>query len=473
MKDNNQNTSHHLLRGIKNFFSQEPLWKLFSLAAALFMWFIVMNTINPTEIKTFTASVSLENLESLTDQGYIVSNFEEFENLNVSVKVEGTRPALDELSKSENKNNIKAKIDLSKIEVNNNDVFPKTYSMVIVPALPSSLYIYNYDIASYYPTICEIQIDKASSKTVPVELNTYGAPVSGYTAEAPVTDVTEVLVTGPESRIANVEKAIATIDITGEKDDVVKSCAMAVYDEDNLPLEGFLTEPENIPVSIEIRKNNTVKIEEPRTIGSLPEHLELLSVDWSPKTINVTSDGDNTVESISLPAIDLTKINKETTKIVDISDMLERANLKAVNNQKKVTITIKVGLTSAEKYIITSGMINVVGLAPDLSVSIPDNVIAEIGGAENIDLNSLMPVLDLSGLNEGKHSVPLKLTLPQNAILKENILLDVTIAKKTTIPDANDSPAETEITTETETTTAHTEHTEISTSHAENSTNEQ
>lgn len=435
MKNNNQNFSHHLFKIIKNSISHEFLWKFFSLISAIFMWFIVMNIINPTEIKNFTSPVTFENMNILNENGYVVSNLTDFEDLSISIKVEGTRPALDELSKTENKNNIKAKIDLSKIEINSEDSFPRTYSMIIVPTLPSSSYMYNYDIASYYPTITEIIIDKAGTKTVPVELKTYGSPLSGYVAGKAYSDIKEVTVTGPKSEVSKVEKVIATIDITNEKGMVLKNCSMKVCDDNDALLDNFIVTPESIPVSVEIKKSSTVKIDKPRTIGELPDHLELLSLEWSPKSIDVTSSDDIIPESITLPPIDLTTINKETTTVIDISDILNRAGLETDKNGNKITVTIKVGVKSAEEYVIPSNIIKITGLAPNLNVSIPDNLNIEIGGVNNIDIAALAPTIDLSDLNEGKHNVPVKLTLPENAVLKDTATINIEITKNTILAE--------------------------------------
>lgn len=456
MKNNRHSVSHHLLRSIKNFFSEEPLWKLFSLAAAVFMWFIVMNIINPTEIKTFQASIALENMSSLTEQGYMVSNLEEIEKYSISVKVEATRPALDELSESENKNNIKARIDLSKIEINESDEFPKKYSLVVAPSLPSNLYIYNYDISSYYPTVCEVEIDRATSKTVPVEIRTYGTPASGYTADEPVSDIKEVVVTGPQHKIFNANKAVATVDVTGQKQDINENCDLKVYDEDDTALEGFIVDPESINVSVEIRKNHTVEIEEPRTVGNLPDYLELLSVEWSPKSINVTSGDENALESINLPVIDLTEIHETTTRVINISDILENAGLEADSSQKNVTVTINVGLKSAERYTIPAETIRITGLGAGLEADITDDVTVEIGGVENLNVSSLVPRVDLSGLNEGEHTVALNLTLPAGAVMSGEVNVPVNITRV----ENNSIVTETETA---ETTTVETESTTVTT----------
>lgn len=433
MKNNNVNSSHHLLRGIKNFFSRDLLWKIFSLVIAVFMWFLVMNTINPTEIKTFTAPITFENMEALTEKGYIVSNIQDFDSATVTIKVEASRPALDALSKAENKNSIKAKIDLSKIEIDQNSNFPYTITAAIVPSLPSNSYLYNYDISSYYPNGAEIEIDKAATRTIPVELATYGSPMSGYVADDATSDTEEVEVTGPNSIINTVEKVLATIDITNAKETVNKNCTMTVYDTNDTALKGFIIEPESINVSVVIKKNNVIKIEEPVTTGNLPDQLELLSIEYSPKSINATSFNDRVPESITLPPIDLTSITKETTKAIDISDILEKAGLEA--KAKKINVTIKVGVKSAEDYVIPTSTIKAVGLGANYNINFDDDEITlEIGGVNNIDIATLTPMIDVTNLSEGKHTVPLKINLPANAVISEDPVVDIEITAKTTTP---------------------------------------
>lgn len=451
MKTNNTNSSHHFLRGIKNFFSHELLWKIFSLIIAVFMWFLVMNTINPTEVKTFTAPITFENMDALTEKGYIVSNMQDFESYTVSLRVEATRPALDELSKAENKNTIKAKIDLSKIEIDQNSEFPYTVVAAIVPSLPSNSYLYNYDISSYYPNGAEIEIDKAETRTIPVELKTYGSPLSGYVAEDAYSDVEEVQVTGAKSKINTVEKAVATIDITNEKAPVSKECTLSVYDINGSALKGFIVNPESINVAVEIKKNNVIKIEEPKTTGTLPDQLELLSIDYSPKSIEATSLNENAPESITLPPIDLSQINKETVKDIDISSILKKAGLESYDKKTKVSVTIKVGVKSAEEFVIPSSSIKVIGLAQNLSLQYADeDITIEIGGATNLDVSALAPYIDLTGLSQGSHTVPLKLTLPPKAVMSQSPVAEIEILPKTTEPEI---PAETETTSVAENTT--------------------
>ena len=55
-----------------------------------------------------------------------------------------------------------------------------------------------------------------------------------------------------------------------QKETVNKNCKMTVYDTNDTALKGFIIEPESINVSVVIKKNNVIKIEEPVTTGNLP-----------------------------------------------------------------------------------------------------------------------------------------------------------------------------------------------------------
>lgn len=431
MKDNNSTFSKNLLRHIRHFFSVDLFWKICSLIVAIIMWFFVMNTINPTETKTFTSKIFFENMTELNNKGYVVSNLRDFENTSVSVKIEATRPALDELNKAENRANFKVKADLSKLDINSNDTFPKAYTISITPSIPVNSYMYKYDVASYYPSVIEVIIDKAANKTVPVELREYGSPASGYVASSPKSSVTQVVVTGPASLVADVDKAIATIDITNESASVTKNCETRILDEEGNALSNFVVSPQTIPVAVEIRKSTSIKINSPKTKGALPSHLKLTSIDWSPKTIDVVTGVSEPIPSINLEDIDLSTVNGTQTIEQDLSDTLEKLGIESVAKSNKVTITVNVSVVDATSYTIPSSTIRVIGSAPNKKVDMPESITAEIGGTAPIDIGSLAPVIDITGLSAGNHTVPVNITLPPNSALEKDLEISIKISEHT------------------------------------------
>mgnify|MGYP000447144339 CR=1 FL=1 len=58
----------------KKFMSDDIMLKIVSLIIAVFLWFIVMNTINPTEVRNYHASIVFENASVLKEQGLTMVN---------------------------------------------------------------------------------------------------------------------------------------------------------------------------------------------------------------------------------------------------------------------------------------------------------------------------------------------------------------------------------------------------------------
>ncbi len=425
--EDKENRSSDKLGILKKMLTRDVHWKLLSLAAAIFAWILVMNTINPTEIKSFNTLLSFENMDYLTDNGYVVSNLEQFENYGVMIKVEATRPALDELSRESNRTAIKAKIDLSKIDLGSDDVFPKSVPIVITPSLPNNIYGYNYEISSYYPTMCEVQIDRARSKTVNVELRSTGSPAVGYSAGKPTGSVNRVKITGPENKVSQVEKAVAVIDISAQKSDITGNCTLTAYDGEDNALSGFVIEPASVPVSINIRRNTTVSVDPPETTGALAPHLQLGTIEYSPNSVRVTTASEDAPKSITLPPVDISSITETTSYAVDISDILKNAGLEpADSSQSTISVTVNVSVKDSREYNIPASDISLRGLGQGLSAVLPENITADIGGAD-VDVASLAPFVDLTGLGEGEHEVPLVLNVPPNAALKEEVRVKVNI----------------------------------------------
>ena len=414
----------------KKFMSDDIMLKIVSLIIAVFLWFIVMNTINPTEVRNYPASIVFENASVLKEQGLTMVNEGDFEDTKINLRVEATRPALDELSKNNYKNNITAQVDLSKVELDDDQTYPVKVQVPVKPSLPSTLYTYTYDVSSYYPTYVEVEIDRIDSIKRTLRVSTTGSLANGYTADNPVCDVTSVTVTGPASQISNVAVVRAEVDLNDSVGTIVRDVVVKAYDASGNELTNFTSDPATVTVTVPVSKQGTITINQPKTTGTLPSHLEISSID--------------------LPTIDLSKITGNTTLTFDISKNISDAGLQLKNSSSStVTVNIKTGVTQAKKIQIKNTDINIIGLKEDCVVKLPDSVTAEIGGPDNITAQSLKPSLDLTGLDVGTHKVELKLNLPNYATLKAPVTVDVTIYERgqgTTVApsDENNEQATTE-----------------------------
>ena len=71
----------------KSKFTMDIGWKLLSLIIAIGLWFMVINTENPVETRSYTAAIQLQNEEALTERGYVVVNDDELSSTRVTVRL--------------------------------------------------------------------------------------------------------------------------------------------------------------------------------------------------------------------------------------------------------------------------------------------------------------------------------------------------------------------------------------------------
>ena len=454
-----------IVQVIKAFFAKDLLWKIFSIVVAVFLWFFVMNTLNPTETKTFSANITFTNESVLGDNNITILNEEEIKQTRVSIRVTGTRPALDELSKAENRSGITAYIDLKQLSTMGDVDGVQEVSLNVTPKLPGNIYTYSYEIASYSPNMVDAQIDALKSEIMKVQFDVTGELAPGYNADAPVCDTDTVTVTGPESEFNMVSSVRAGIDLTDKDGDVSVAVAPAVYDIDGNIMENFTVDPSVIDVSVGISRRWQIPVVEPEVTGELDENLVLESIDYSPKYIEVEGDIDeiNDVESIHLPAIDLSTIESTQTTTYDVRPSLKDTDIQLVDGSPtEVTVTVTVTAKASRDITISGDDISVTGLGSGLSAQVSDVRLTLSGEETAIDALTtaqLSPSVDLSGLGSGWHSVELSLTLPDNVEVRNIPNVSVFVesteeATEATQDEEDEIVQETEAATEEESETA-------------------
>jgi YbbR domain-containing protein len=448
---------NNAMKMFKAFFAKDLLLKIFSLVFAIILWFIVMNTLNPTEIKTFTASVTFTNESTLTDNELVILNKEEIQNTKVVIKVRGTRPALDELSKAKNKGEIKAVINLEQLEDATIAVAPADYSLAVTPTLPSS-FSYSYEIASCTPTRVDAQLDKLTSRVLPLTINTNGQLGDGYKAEEPEVSTSTVTVTGPSSMFGDIETVQADVDINGKTEDISVSTAPAVYDEAGNVMPLFKVEPTVVDITIGINKQWQIPIKEPTTVGELEDGLELKSIDYTPKYAEVegkTSD-INKVGSIELPPIDLTSVVATKSVSYDIRPYLKDADVNLRDGSpSQITVTVTVEATDQKTIFLNSNAFVFKNIAQGLEANAKGTQVTVKGRKTELatlDTSSVKAEVDLSGLGEGEHTCEIKLELPEGIEIEGEAKTSVVI--KGTNADSADTPNDTGDSSETEDTPA-------------------
>ena len=182
-------------------------WKLLSLAIAIILWFMVINIEHPVTTRIYTQTLSLENIDALTQQGLTVLNKQQLEDMKVSAKIKAQRTSLDRLTQY--KSNIKATIDLNNMkEAQSGDTISADISFVIPEGLGTG-----FEIVSQSPEKADVVIERLSTKKMPIQVHITGEAGSGYTTLQPQISPNSVQISGAASIIDSVKTVQVNVDL--------------------------------------------------------------------------------------------------------------------------------------------------------------------------------------------------------------------------------------------------------------------
>ncbi|MFV0516111.1 MAG: YbbR-like domain-containing protein [Aminipila sp.] len=368
--------------------------RLLSLALAIFLWVYVVTVENPpTKIKFSSIPVKLVNVESLNQRGLAINSDEEF---RIDIVIEGKRSDVLKVSTSD----IIATADVFGYGIGENYI-PVT---VTVPD--------TVRVAEQKPNKLIINIEELVSVYKPISVVYSGS--SKENQEPTIVSMTpqEVEVKGAKSRVAKVSSVYATIDVT-----------KLTHTPQLFTSDLYTIDAKGQPVSNIRLSSDTVDIE-----SAIYETKEV------PLEVEIVGDVDGKykVTEMRVPEVvklkglkeNLDKINKITAKPIDISTVTATTDIPISLNlphgimlaQKSENLAVSISIKGigVKEFEIPSSSITSEGLDQGLSLVInTQSVIVRVSGneadVERLTAEDLMLSVDLTGLQPGIHTLPLKL----------------------------------------------------------------
>jgi YbbR domain-containing protein len=254
------------------FFSRNTTPKIISIIFALVMWLYVMGEVNPEMSKEFAGvNVQLLNVETLRQSGLAIIGQEDF---TVNVKINGRRNDVYTIRPQD----ITISADLRGFEKGVNSVPLKVNA-------PASI---KYDI---YPNELKISLDEVVKQQKPVEIVTTGIPPEGFDpAEADVA-LTEVIVEGPASFVAKVEKVIGEVNFDNKVDDFSGKVPLQAVNQDGKPVNGVDVKTKYVDVNLPLYSVKEVKVALEMT-GNPLEGYDISSVAVRPDVVTIKGPRD-------------------------------------------------------------------------------------------------------------------------------------------------------------------------------------
>ena len=401
--------------------------KITAFVFSVFLWLIVVNIDNPVSSITYNnIPVTIVNDDIITSSGEV---YQVVGEQTVSVVVYANRQIQQELTADD----IVATADIREMDTSTGLV-------------PITVDIPNYRDASAeaVPRNLQIQREKSGRKVFALTVETTGDERDGYIVGDMTVNPENVTITGAESTLEQIDRAVAQVDINGISEDEERSADLILFGKDGNvigqnQLENNLGD-EGITVSIEVLEQKTVPVTAEAS-GSPAEGYRYTSCTAEPESVQICGKSDviADVEEIAIPAsaISVNGARNPVEQTVDITEYLPDGVRLVDENAKNITVTAMVEQegTRTIKMLVSSARIT--GLAENLEVDYePDAEIAlQFRGDQQaldvLDISNAVSI-DLSDYTEpGEYEVPVEVNIPDGIELISGATVNLTLSEKT------------------------------------------
>jgi YbbR domain-containing protein len=392
------------------------------------LWVVVMLLTNPISHDTISnVPVTIKNLSALEGSNMVLMNGDK-DTLTVNVKVSGTLEQLGKLNKSD----FKAHIDVLGLGEG-------TRNVKIEVSGPNEI-----EIGDHYPSQIACVVESVISRVMDVDIQYEGSQLQDYFRASGTSNPSSVKITGPRSIVDSAKSAIATINVDGAKDTVIKTVPVRIYN--GTDTEIFMSVPtDNVEVSVPIYPTKYVNIK-PSITGEPLDGYELIDTSVSPSRIKIAARRDilDSIKELEVEGLDITGAYHNvlsSRKILNDSGFM----ILGLDKDPVVNVVVEKIIQRELTYKIDEIEFTNIKDGYEVDVSnIDTSVIATIEGAtsavNNFNKEELKIIVDLSQASLGNNIVAIKNITDNKQV---NVLLNMDTIEVNIIESENQSATET------------------------------
>ena len=401
--------------------------KIIAIIFAVFLWLIVVNLDNPVSTQTFSeVPVTIINEDIILSAG---DTYQVLGEEKVSVVISATRQVRQKLTKED----IVATADIKEMDTS-------TGLVPIKISIPN--YAGKYESAEAAPRNLQIQREKSGKKVLSLTVSTGDSKVrDGYILGDMTVNPDKVTITGPESILDQIDRAVALIDVEGLAKDSEETAKLELYDISGNPISqtrlGNNLGEGGITVSVEVLKIKSVPIL--LTVSGTPaEGYKYTGYSSEPETVQIYGEKDviDKIEEIDVPAIDVSEASEPVQKSVNISEYLPKGVQLVDEKTANVTVTAMVEEEGTRTINFMVSSIQISNLAEGLQVSYePDAEIAlrfsgDQKALEMLDISNAVSVDMSAYVVPGGYDVLVEVDIPEGITLMKKVTVQLTVGEK-------------------------------------------
>ena len=390
--------------------------KIISLFFSFMLWLVVNNMNDPTIDRSFSnIPVKLLNTELITDSGQVYEVLDDTAVID-RVTIWAPRSVFSSLTAS----NIIATADVS--ELSSLD----TISIKLTTNLSSG------DIEKIKASndTVKLHIENKKTKTLALGVTTSGMTESGYMIGEISTDQNLVRISGPESVISKVSRAVVDVPVTGFTSDISDNAEIRLYDaDDNLIQDSRIVQNiKTVGIRVTIYKTTEVPIIF-NYVGKPADGYEV-NGDAKGSISSVKLAGKESilknVTAIEIPAeeIDISDQREDYMVTINLEDYLPAGTFLADTSDKNVEVTgIPDGYRATISELDSSITIQVKGLSEDVA----GLRASEIRGT--VDVTKWMESEGMTEPIAGYYQVEVDFGLPGSAVVEDPLIVTMHLSK--------------------------------------------
>lgn len=403
--------------------------KLTSFVVAAILWLIVTNINDPVgTFRVYNVPVEIQNADLITNNGQVYEILDGTDVIDV-VTISAKRSIIDSLNES----NVVAIADMNDLTSLN------TISIRL------STNKYNDKLESIKGNIdsVKLNIENEKTKTLQLKTETTGTVKDGYMVGDITTDQNLVAISGPESIISQVKRAVVTVDVSGFTNNIGTDAEIRLYDENDkvITSPSIVKNLNKVRVTVEILEMKNVTINWKTTGMPARGYLPTGEITATRNSVVIAGRTKTlaAIDSIDIPenVLDITGVTENFEAVIDLHDYLPDGVILAEENfEGKIQVTVMVepvvervvampvntiqvlNMPEGFEYEIVEEdntyEMTLVGLARDLEALDPNTLQA------SIDVTELMADRGMEEMSIGSYTVELSHNLEGEMITIKN-----------------------------------------------------
>lgn len=299
------------------------------------------------------------------------------------------------------------------------------------------------------PDTVTLNIERLSTKMVPVSVDLTGTLPQNYWNSTPQLDKTSLVITGARTDIDQVERATVTVSLDNLTGSVSRPCDYTLLDANGavVALGNMSLDPPNDIVNVQVYPTKTVPVRaEDRFYGSLPDGYERTSVTVDPPQIQVAAPADvlASLSEVVVPRINLNNATS-TFNLTQLTPELPKGAQFVGTGTVMVTVGVQMKMTTVtlpNLRVTVTGLDS--GLTVDEKLTASVNVTCPELYSSRVRDTRVHLYVDANGLTAGTHALPIRVevdpTIDSQLAIATPSELSVTIRSTATTTAAMGGP---------------------------------